>query len=54
MLGQLAHREIIVAIVVVIATAVAIGIMTLVVKTKKPAELPESMRKKERYGHSDG
>lgn len=47
MLGQLAHREIALAIVAVIAVAVAMGIMVLVIKFKKPAELPQSMRRKE-------
>ena len=45
MLGGLAHAEIVFGIVAVIAVVVAIGIMAVIMKTKKPAELPESMQR---------
>ncbi len=51
MLGQLAHKEIVFAIVAVIAIVVAMGIAALIIKTKKPAELPPSMRPEEHHGH---
>jgi hypothetical protein len=56
MLSQLANAGLRWAIVAGIAIIIAFGIMAFVIKSKKPAELPESMRRdrnEERNGHSD-
>ena len=56
MLSQLSQAELRWAIVAVIAVIIAFGIIAFVIKSKKPAELPEGMRRgrnEERNEHSD-